>query len=140
MVNRLKEFLGEFISEKQSGFVAGRCIHDNILVAQEVLNCMKLKKKENKVMVVVKGDMDKAYDRVEWDFLKMVLRKLGFSLVWIGWIMETVRSFSYNLLINEISIKLSSPVKSLGSNSIDIVLTYIIYFLYMIHFSSWRLM
>lgn len=57
-------------------------------------------------MVAVKADMNKVYDRVEWDFLEMMLRKMGFSLVWIGWIMES--AVSYNLLINgKLSKKLS---------------------------------
>lgn len=51
-------------------------------------------------MVVVKAYMNKANDHVEQDFLEIVLQKMRFSLVWIGWITETVRSFSYNLLIN----------------------------------------
>ena len=33
MVNRLSSFLRELISENQSAFVAGRQIHDNIMVA-----------------------------------------------------------------------------------------------------------
>jgi hypothetical protein len=31
--------------------------------------------------------MSKAYDRVEWDFLETIMRRLGFADVWIDLIM-----------------------------------------------------
>lgn len=50
--------------------------------------------------MVVKTDMSKAYDRIEWGFLEKVLIKLGFREVCIGWIMECITSVSYSFLIN----------------------------------------
>ena len=64
MVNKLKRYLGELISKNQSAFVAGRQIHDNILIAQEAFHYMKLKKKGRKFEVALKIDMNKAYNRV----------------------------------------------------------------------------
>ena len=64
MVNRLKPYLGELISENQSAFAAGRKIHDNILIAQKAFHYMKLKRKGRKFEVTLKIDMNKAYNRV----------------------------------------------------------------------------
>lgn len=38
----------------------------------------------------LKFDMNKAYDQVEWAFLKGVLTKLSLCEKWIRWIMEYV--------------------------------------------------
>ena len=44
--------------------------------------------------------MNKAYDRVEWDFLEVILRMMGFGETWIDWIMKCVKIVSYSLVVN----------------------------------------
>ena len=44
--------------------------------------------------------METAYDRLEWDFIRKCLHKLGFHPQWIQWIIKCISSVSYSLLIN----------------------------------------
>ena len=53
---------------------------DNILVAYETLHCLRKNKSENNGTMAVKLDMSKVYDRVEWDFLEGVKRRMGFPM------------------------------------------------------------
>ena len=50
--------------------------------------------------MAVKLDINKAYDRVEWGFLRQVMQKLGFNEKWVQLAMETVCMTSYLILIN----------------------------------------
>ncbi|XP_009105597.2 uncharacterized protein LOC103831468 [Brassica rapa] len=50
--------------------------------------------------MAVKTDMSKAYDRLEWEFIRLVLERLGFHSRWINWIMECVSTVTYSFLIN----------------------------------------
>ena len=54
--------------------------------------------------------MFKAYDRVNWNFLKAILLSMNFSDKWIDWIMECVTFVQYSLLIN------GSPTKTFFSS------------------------
>ncbi|XP_039161281.1 uncharacterized protein LOC120289944 [Eucalyptus grandis] len=90
LTNRLKPILPHIIAEEQSAFVGGRQIQDNILIVQEVLHRLRTSNKRKKFQAVLKLDMQKAYDRIEWDFLKACLTKMGFCDKWITWIMQCV--------------------------------------------------
>ena len=49
---------------------------------------------------MLKLDLSKAYDRVEWCFLEAMMEKLGFAREWIKMVMACVKSVSYSFLIN----------------------------------------
>ena len=100
LANRLKIFLNFVINKNQSAFAKGRLISDNILIAFETLHCIKNYNSSASGFMVLKLDMSKAYDRVEWVFLENVMRKMGFSERWIGLIMVCVRLVTYSILVN----------------------------------------
>ena len=50
----------------------GILITDNVLVAYEALHTMHGKKGKTRTLTI-KLDISKAYDRVEWDFLKRIM-------------------------------------------------------------------
>lgn len=53
----------------------------------------------------MKIDINKAYDRVDWAYVEQILRKLGFSRRWIGWMMMMcVRSVRYSVQVNKDSV------------------------------------
>jgi hypothetical protein len=71
--NRLKSVLPEIISPNQSAFTSGCLITNNILAAYKTLHTMHSRMWGNVGYMVVKIDMSKAYDRVEWNFLEAVM-------------------------------------------------------------------
>lgn len=70
LANRLKLILPMLISENQSAFVLGRNITDNVLVAFEIIHHMQGKNRDAEGEVALKLDISKAYDRVDWGYLK----------------------------------------------------------------------
>ena len=100
LANRLKKVLPDIIHDSQSGFVPGRLITDNILVAYECFHYLRKKKTGKMGYLGLKLDMSKAYDRVEWDFLDQMMKNLGFPEKFVELIMACVRSPIFSLLIN----------------------------------------
>lgn len=99
IVNRLRLILQREISPLQNAFTKDRSIHDNLLIAQEALNTFQ--KSYNKTgWCPIKLDIKKAYDRIKWDYLWVVLKSFGFLEIWIQWIKECVTNVSYSLKMN----------------------------------------
>lgn len=50
--------------------------------------------------MAIKLDMTKAYDRVEWDFLRAMMTHLGFSEIWVTRVMVFVSSTKFSPMLN----------------------------------------
>ena len=47
-----------------------------------------------------KVDLAKAYDRMDWHFLKCMMGIMGFASVWMNWIMTCVMSVNFLMHFN----------------------------------------
>lgn len=113
ITNRMRGLMPRLLSENQRAFVSGRLIQDNILVVHEAFHYLKNKKKGKIVDLAIKVDMNKAYDRVEWDFLAQVLLKMGFCEEWVGRIMHCIDSVKFNLLLSGKKVAGIKPMRGL---------------------------
>jgi len=73
---------------------------DNVVVAIEVLHFMKAKTRGEDRYVALKLDINKACDRMDWNYLRAVLNKMGFHNCWIHWMCTCVESVDYFVLVN----------------------------------------
>lgn len=94
---RLKLILSKCISPEQFGFLDGRQIHEAIGVAQETIHNIRNSKSKGDVLKI---DLSKAYDRISWTYLRMLLTHLGFKVDIISWIMGCISNASFVVLIN----------------------------------------
>lgn len=91
LANRLWVFLDEIISTEQSVFVPGRLIMDNVLITYECTHYLKRKKGKIRACAI-KLDMAKAYDRVECNYLRGIMLRLGFVESFVNTVMRCVTS------------------------------------------------
>ena len=64
-------------------------------------------------LCAIKLDMHKAYDRVEWPFLKGIMLKLGFQERWVNLIMKCVSTVEYRVRINDEETESFKPTRGL---------------------------
>ncbi|XP_074314480.1 uncharacterized protein LOC141649696 [Silene latifolia] len=96
--NRLVPILRSIVSVTQSAFIKGRDIVYNILICHDLVRLYN--RKACSPRCIMKVDLKKAYDSIEWQFIKQMLRALGFTDRMVIWIMVCVSSPWFTLSLN----------------------------------------
>ncbi|GKV44012.1 hypothetical protein SLEP1_g51241 [Rubroshorea leprosula] len=70
---------------------------DGVVIANEVVDEAKRKKKKS---FMLKIDFEKAYDKVSWNFLDYMMKRMGFCNTWRNWIRECLRISLVSAFVN----------------------------------------
>lgn len=103
LTTRMQEVMDAIIDNSQSAFVPGRLIMDNIVMSHELVKAYG--RKGISPLCMIKVDMQKAYDSVEWSYIEQVMQLLGFPQFFLKWIMSCITSVSYTVMINGVATK-----------------------------------
>ena len=87
--------MDKLITHFQNAFIQGRNITDNIVLAHEIFDTLRKNIGRKNNYGALKIDMCKAYDKVNWNFLRAILHSMNFSHTLVNWIMECVTSVQY---------------------------------------------
>ena len=94
---RLKKVLFVIITGQQTTFVDGWQILNASLRANELMDEWERKKQKS---VVIKLDMEKTFDKVDWTFLENILVVKDFDSKWQRWIKGCISSINFSININ----------------------------------------
>ena len=112
IVNRIRPLLSHLVSPYQSAFVPGRRGVDNVIIAQELIHSMH-RKKGRVGSLILKVDLEKAYDRLEWSFIREVLLFFLFPKSLVDLILDCVSSSSISILLNGGKMEVFKPSRGI---------------------------
>ena len=95
--NRIKPKLSEVVSKQQFGFLSNRQILEAIGISQQFLYSVKVKKLS---CLILKVDLAKSYDKVNWVFLRLILMHIGLLVEFMNWILVCVYWDNFVVLVN----------------------------------------
>lgn len=96
--SRLECILPRIISPNQGAFVKGRNIVETISMASEMMKEIGRKVRGNNI--ILKLDMEKAYDKMEWDFILSVMKSFGFCNRFCSFISMMLSNCWFSVLFN----------------------------------------
>lgn len=99
LANRIKNHLPLSIDNAQAAFVPNKHISSNIIITQEIIHSFNLKT-WNQHAFILKIDLAKALNRLEWSVIKQALRRLDFNDHFINLIYACISSPSFTVLVN----------------------------------------
>jgi hypothetical protein len=97
LATHLALMLDTMVHHSQSTFIQGWFIHDNFRYVQDSAKALHIKKVSS---VLLKVDIARAFDSVSWSFLFEIMAHMGFSSIWIDWLLSILSSASTKVLMN----------------------------------------
>ncbi|MCO5601918.1 hypothetical protein L7F22_056044 [Adiantum nelumboides] len=87
----------EVVHPKQFGFVQGRSIHEAIL---NVITAIDWAAEQEDEYVMINMDLEKAYDRVSWEYILAVIDRMGFGSLFLGMVKTLFQNASASIQVN----------------------------------------
>ncbi|GKV48718.1 hypothetical protein SLEP1_g55522 [Rubroshorea leprosula] len=112
IVNRLRPHLQNLIGPLQSSFLAVRSTTDNIILVQEAIHSMR-RLKGKKGALAFKIDLHKAFDSVDWNYLREVLIDFNLPDQLVRLIMFSVTSLQLSVIWNGEELPYFQPKRGL---------------------------
>jgi hypothetical protein len=94
---RLTPFANKLINKSQTAFIPGRSILEGVVILHEIQHELRSTKTKG---VIIKLDFEKAYDKVNWNFLFEVLRQKNFPDIWREWIQQCIEGGKVGINLN----------------------------------------
>ena len=104
ITERLKSVMSSIVHQDQTCGVVGRSIFSNLQLVRDTLDMVD---KTNEPGILVNLDQEKAFDRVDHEFLMRTLRKFGFGPSFCSWVSLFYNNVFSRIIVND---KLSAPV------------------------------
>ena len=97
LANRLKCITDEILNPLQTSGSKGRNILNNVLNIKNIIHYIK---QNNLKAALISFDNEKAFDRLEHNFIKKVLKKFGFHKNFLKWIDIIYKDMSSKVMVN----------------------------------------
>ena len=63
--------------------------------------------------MLVKLDIAKSYDKLNWKFIQKMQEAFGFSVTWVNWIMHLISSAFFSILVNGVPFGIINPTRGI---------------------------
>lgn len=97
LARRLRCKMDALVRPCQNAFIKDRSIHDNYIYVRGIARALRQTKTP---AMMIKLDLEKAFDTVSWEFLLEVLQAKGFGRKWSNWISNLLATQSTRVLVN----------------------------------------
>lgn len=105
IATRLSTSLPKLISPDQTGFLKGYDIFTQALLASEMIHMLD----KGESQLCLKLNMMKAFDRVSWEYLELLLVKFGFLAFYVRIVINYLSSTRLSVLINGVPSGVFQP-------------------------------
>lgn len=112
LAKRMQPLMADLISKAQTAFIPGREISENVILLREIIHSFK-RPFNNDDQFVLKADLPKAFDRVNWDYLFYLLSLYGFPVRFCTWVKACVTSAKFTILLNGSGDGFFNPTRGL---------------------------
>ncbi|XP_054776745.1 uncharacterized protein LOC129285164 [Prosopis cineraria] len=107
-----KIILPNVILPSQTSFIQGKNIIDSIIIAQEIMHSMR-KRARKKGWMAIKVDLENAFDKLRWDFIKDTLKDVGLPSRMISAIMQCITTPTMQILCKGKPLRSFSPQRGI---------------------------